>query len=439
VGAAIVLGLFIAALVACSVAGVPVVVALLGGFALFFGYGVARGHGWGAMARAALEGLRPVAKILATFVLIGMLTAVWRASGTIAGVVVWTAPFCSGAAVLPATFVLCCLVSFCTGTSFGTAATMGVVCMAVAHGAGTSPLLTGGAVLAGAFFGDRCSPLSTSALLMGTLTRTAVVDNIPRMMRSSAVPFALTCAAYVALGLLAGNGGGAAADGEAVAGLAASYELSPWVLLPAALVLGLSALRVDVRLAMAAGVASAGVLACALQGMGPAEVARTCITGFAPTAPGAQMLAGGGVTSMANVFAIVLVSSTYAGLFAQTRLLDGVQGALEALARRGGPFAAVLAASVGTSLVACNQTLAIMLSHQLCRDIEPRGGDLAAHLENTAVVIPALVPWSIAGAVPLATVGAPATSVFAAVYLWLLPLWNLAVEARARRRRDGRG
>ena len=81
-----------------------------------------------------------------------------------------------------------------------------------------------------------------------------------------------------------------------------------------------------------------------------------------------------------------------------------------------------------TSLIACNQTLTIMLTHQLCRDTEPNPVQLASHLENTAVVIAPLIPWSIAGTVPLTSVNASALCILTAFYLYLIPLWNLLLH-----------
>jgi len=94
------------------------------------------------------------------------------------------------------------------------------------------------------------------------------------------------------------------------------------------------------------------------------------------------------------------------------------------------PFGTILLTSVITIMISCNQTLAIMLTHQLCMDAEPDPETMASHLENTTVVIAPLIPWSIAGAVPLATVGAPTACILTACYLYLLPVWNYAVAIR---------
>ncbi len=458
----VLLAVFAAALLACSFAGVPTVVPLLGGFALFFGYGMAQGLGWAAMARAAASGVRTAGKILVTFVLIGLLTAAWRASGTIVFIVEACSGLCSGAVMLLAVFLLCALMSFLTGTAFGTAATMGTICAFVATSAGVPVLLVGGAVLSGCYFGDRCSPVSTSALLVATLTRTEVTGNIPAMVRTSLAPFALTCVAYLVLGELVGTGGtpdaaglaqglgvaggagqtgaaiaadaAVASTGSGAAGFASGFVLTPWELLPAALVLVLSLLRIDVRVVLAIGALAGGVLACAVQGMSVSGVAWACLAGFVPGEGMSPLLAGGGVVSMVNVALIVLVSSTYAGMFEATRMLDGVRGLVGCAASRWGFFAATLLASLPCALVCCNQTLAIMLTHQLSKECEHDGARLACHLENTAVVAAPLVPWSIAAAVPLAAVGAPSACVLAACYLYLVPLCNLAAEAWRRRK-----
>lgn len=286
--------------------------------------------------------------------------------------------------MLLATFLLCAPVSFLTGTAFGTAATMGTICAFVATSAGVPVIWTGGAVLAGSYFGDRCSPVSTSALLVGMLTQTKAAGNIPTMVCTSLVPFVLTCAVF----LLAGKLSGGAADAADAAGQTAStaaafalgFALTPWELLPAVLVLLLSVLRVDVRIALGAGALRARVLASAVQGVALPDMALACLAGYVPAKDQSALLSGGGVVSMVNVILIVLVSSTYAGMFEATHMLAGVRGLVEGAGKRCGSFAASLLASVACALVCCNQTLTIMLTHQLAKGCEADGPRLASHL-----------------------------------------------------------
>lgn len=92
------------------------------------------------------------------------------------------------------------------------------------------------------------------------------------------------------------------------------------------------------------------------------------------------------------------------------------------------PYGTTLLTSIVTSAISCNQTLAIMLTSQLCGENNPEKSSFALDLENTVVVIAPMIPWSIAGAVPLAAIGAPNISIAVAFYLYLLPLWGLAVH-----------
>lgn len=91
----------------------------------------------------------------------------------------------------------------------------------------------------------------------------------------------------------------------------------------------------------------------------------------------------------------------------------------------------MLVTSVLASAIACNQTLSIMLTHQLCGGLEKSREKLAIYLENSAVVVAPLIPWSIAGGVPLASAGAPAASLLTAFFLFLLPLWQLVTAGGA--------
>ena len=173
-----------------------------------------------------------------------------------------------------------------------------------------------------------------------------------------------------------------------------------------------------------------------VQGTSPAELLQIALWGYQPEAAEvAALLSGGGVQSMVKVFCIVCLSSCYSGMFNGTGLLKGFRGSLNRLSEKILPFGSILLTSIITVMVSCNQTLAIMLTHQLCKDVEPDEGSLAIDLSDSAVVIPPLVPWSIAGAVPLAGAGAPTISILASFYLYLLPLTRLAGSFIAKKRR----
>ena len=140
----------------------------------------------------------------------------------------------------------------------------------------------------------------------------------------------------------------------------------------------------------------------------------------------AKILSGGGIISMANVVAIVCLSSCYAGIFQATGFLNRLQSLMISLGKKFSSFASVLVAATITSMIACNQTLAIMLTHQLCKKVEPRAEIFAIQIENSAVIISPMIPWSIASVIVLMPIAAPKISILAAWYLWLIPLCCLA-------------
>ena len=204
-------------------------------------------------------------------------------------------------------------------------------------------------------------------------------------------------------------------------------------LLPALLIVVLSLFRWHVQRMMAASIAAAVIIAVAVQGVAPLDLPRIAVFGYQPADPAlAAAIGGGGILSMGRVTAIVGLSSCYAGLFEATGFLHAFTERIARLATRITPFGSIFVAGLGTGLVACNQTLSILLTHDLCKDVVRDKAQLAIGIENTAVILSPVIPWSIAAAVPLTATGAPTACLAFAVYLYLLPVWNWAVAMRKR-------
>ena len=186
---------------------------------------------------------------------------------------------------------------------------------------------------------------------------------------------------------------------------------------------------------MLASLISAMLVAVFVQKTEILEFLKTMIFGFeAQSAQISHMMNGGGLVSMLNATAIVCLSSAYSGIFAATGLLNSLKSKIFTMSKKITPFGATLVTSSLTSLIACNQTLAIILTHQLCEGDEKNNEEAAMNLENTAVVVSPLVPWSIAGSVPLTSAGAPTASMLTAVFLYVLPLWSLLVALHKNRK-----
>lgn len=368
---ALTIGGFLAGLTFCIITGNEVLYALLFGVFCFSSYALYKGVMPGNVMRMLGEGMYRVFNILVIFIFIGCMTALWRISGTIPFILYYSVGWIQPQFFVLCTFLLCSMMSFLTGTSFGTVSTMGVICMMISNTAGLDPLLTAGAILSGIFFGDRCSPMSSSALLVCSLTKTDIYGNVRNMMRSSVVPFLISCVLYV---VLSKNAEGMEPDMTTVA-LFEEYFSLHWVtVLPALLIFVLAFLHVDVKIAMGISILTAAVIALTIQGSSFTELLTTMWRGarFGEGSQMAELLNGGGIMSMVKVAAIVMI-----------------------------------------------------LTNQICEGIYDRNEDLALALENTVIVIAALIPWSIAGSVPVMTVGSDSRCLWFAFYLYLLPIWNL--------------
>ena len=442
----LILGVFSASLLICLGLNISVLLALGFGLALFLLYGRKKGFSWQELLGMAARGVLTVKNILITFLLIGILTAFWRAAGTIPVIVCYAAGWIRPSVFLLMTFLLNCGISVLIGTSFGTAATMGVICATMGNAMGMSPVLTGGAVLSGIYFGDRCSPVSTSALLIAAVTGTDIYGNIRRMLRTALVPFLVSCAIYLAAGAAgAAVAAGAAGASDAGASVIGALDLQGifsrvfvlhWAaLIPAVVIFALALCRVDVKIAMSASIACAIPLCLFLQHIPVPELLRAAVFGFFPQDPEvAAMVSGGGIVSMLRVAGIVCISSSYSDIFKQTGLLDGVKKAIASIRSKTTSYTAAMVTSIAAGMIACSQTLTILLTNQLCSDLNPDKEQFAVDLEDSAVVIAPLVPWSIAGAVPLSAIGAPMSAILASFYLILLPLWRNALSLIEKRR-----
>ena len=420
------IGIFCALLIICIITGKSILYALLAGLIIFSLYGKKQGYSWRQINRMALQGVWKVKNILLTFILIGMLTALWRQAGTIPAIICYTVHLIKPSTFLLMTFLLNCLISVLTGTALGTAATIGVVCATMASALGIPSWMTGGAILSVVYFGDRCSPVSTSALLVAELTETGIYTNIKNMIKSALAPFTITCILYLTVSIQLHGKTEMPDLGHA---FGSEFRLSWIALLPAAVILLLSVMQAGVKIAMIASIVTAIPVCIGLQNMAFTELPELLLNGFHSTdVTVAAMLNGGGITSMLKVGAIVCISSSYSGIFQATGILNGFQKMVCLLADRTKPYFAVLVTSILTSVMACNQTLAIMLTGQLCSRTEPDKLRFANNLEDSAVIIAPLVPWSIACAVPLTAAGAPGYSVLFAVFLYLLPLCDLVLK-----------
>jgi NhaC family Na+:H+ antiporter len=185
----LVLSLFLAGLCTCIVTGADLLYALLFGALCFIAYALRRGYRGRALLLLLWEGVAKLKNVVLILFLISIITGLWRACGAIPYVVYHAVGWIDPRRFALWAFLLSCLMSLLTGSALCTSSILGVILMLLARSVGADPLLTGGAVIAGSFFGDRCSPMSSSANLVCAVTGTKLYDNIRAMLRSAPSPF----------------------------------------------------------------------------------------------------------------------------------------------------------------------------------------------------------------------------------------------------------
>lgn len=418
--------LFLGGLITCLVTGLSLVYALIFGLICFISYARYQKISYDEIGHLLFVGIKKSANILKIFVLIGFLTALWRACGTIPFIVYYGLKIIDPRFFIVSVFILCSFVSFLMGTAFGTASTAGVICMIIARINNIYPVITAGAVISGIFFGDRCSPMSSSASLTASLTETNLYDNIKNMLHTSIIPFALTCILYQ---LLSRNVSSVNSAVDLINEFPKLFHLDLYVVLPAVMILILCCFKLDVKLVMAVSVVTSFLICLFVQHIPMTDVIRFMFTGFssASSSPLAPLLKGGGLFSMVKVGLIVSISSSYLGLLEKTGLLQNLQKSIRNLAARLGIFPAACTAGLITSAFSCNQTLAAMLTYELCRKSYPSKSRLALDLADSVILLAALIPWSIAGSAPLSMIEAGSESLFFAFYLFLVPISRILV------------
>lgn len=378
------------------------------------------------IGRAMAQGIWEAKGALLIFVLIGALIAALMASGTVATLIDAGLRLIQPGWFLPAALVLCCLMSIATGTAWGTAGTAGVVLMGIGAASGLPLPLVAGAVVSGACFGDKMSPISDTTNLAAMAARTDLYQHIRSMVMTTGPTFVLVLIGYGLAGRYVGAKVIPADDLRVFSdAIGSSYALGWVTLIPLAVMVGLSLLRVDARLSMTASIVSAGVVAVLVQHVAVADWLQALWrpagvhTGVAVLD---ELFGRGGVTSMWWTLLLSLEALALGGVlsrFGYIRVL--IHGMLGAIQRVGSLVSATIIGAFLCNIGMGEAYMSIILGGQLFREkYEEMGIDsavLSRSLEEGATLTTPLIPWTTAGIFFAATLGVPTLSFLP--YAWL--------------------
>ena len=380
------------------------------------------GHSQAAISDAAIGGVSSAMGAIYILLGVGALIGTWNLAGTIPTVVAYGIELLKPAIFFAAVSVICALVGMVTGSSWTTAGTLGVAFMGMAPILGMSTTIAAGAIISGAYMGDKMSPLSETTVLVPSLVGGVTTNEHIRGMTWTVVPsFGLALVVFTVLGL-SSHTSGAIDTNEARQVLDSVFTISPVNLLPIALMVVLAIRRVPPFLAIFGTAVFSGVLAAFTQ----PDVVRTfadkpsqgvvlnsieavykaMATGFVSTSGHEQidaLFSRGGMSSMLTTVWLILGALSFAAIMEHAGLLNRLISPLVAKARSVRRLIiTVMGTCVGLNIVAGDQYVADVLPSRVYRDEFARRGlaprMLSRTVEDTGTVTSPLVPWNSCGA-----------------------------------------
>jgi len=408
------------------------------------------GYSWEEMQQGIVESVRKALPAILIMLCVGMLIAAWMASGTIPMLLYYGLKLVSPRFFLLTACVACSVTSLATGTSWGTVGTVGVAFIGIAQALQVPLGPAAGAIVAGAYIGDKLSPFSDIPNLAPVATGSNLFDNIRHMLWSGVPAWLAGLAIYFFMGLgYARSAVEAPAIRAIMAGLRGHFAFHAVLLLPLLIVFWFAFAKKPVIPGMALSVAAACLLAAGLQRVPLADLARFLSSGYRAETGLAdvdRLISRGGIMSMMETLLIALAAFSFAGVMQRTGMLGVALERLTRLARRAWSLAlTAIAAALATALITGSSYLSLLIPGELLAPAFRRL-DLAAKnlaritVECGGIMVP-LVPWSMAGVYISGILGVPVTAYMPFAFMnyfsvLLLVLYGLTGFTMARRTRE---
>jgi NhaC family Na+:H+ antiporter len=389
-----------------------VIAALLtGGLAKYLGLG------WREIQAGMLQSIMKGMPAMLIVVVVGALIGSWLASGTIPMLIYYGLGLISPKIFLVTASLATGIVSLLTGTGYGTIGTVGVAFMGIAHGLGVPAGQAAGALVAGAYLGDKISPFAANANFAVAIARVNIYDHIRHCLWTTVPAFGIGLVIYALVGAntdIVANVS-LAADEDVRRALAGNFVFSPWLLLPPVVTLVLAAGNRPVIPGMLLAVAVAVALAVWVQGMPLVAALNITVTGYAPHTGLAlvdQLLAQGGMEKMMHVTLIALCAFAFSGILQKAGLLEPVLRHLyKFITNTRRLVAATALGCLVVELMTGAAFVCILLPSELFGPAYQRlglaGKNLTRVVGDCGIVGVPLIPWSIAGAFMSGTLGVP--------------------------------
>ena len=394
---------------------------------------------WQDMLDGVTQAITPALPALLIIMSIGILIAAWMAGGIIPTMVYYGLQIISPRFFLVTSLLLCSLVSLAIGSSLSTIGTVGVALFGIGGAIGIPAPITVGAIVSGAYFGDKMSPLSDTTNLAPSVSDTNVFDHIRHMMVTTTPTYVVCIVIYGILGFVFGGGSADSSQVQATLdALSANFMIHPLLLLPPLLVLVMVIFRIP-ALPGLLGAALLGILSALLfQGAGLSSLLGGVMNGFsASTGVDAvdTLLNRGGILSMMRTVALMLIALSFAGIFEKTGMAGSIlEKVVSHVKSDKGLVIATILTAWGVLIGTGQQYVAIIMTGRLFRplyqehNLKPQ--NLSRALEDAGTVFGGIVPYSTGAGFTENMLGVSAWQYGPFTFFgWINPLVAIAIAA----------
>ncbi|MGL5593083.1 MAG: Na+/H+ antiporter NhaC family protein [Cetobacterium sp.] len=374
----------------------------------------------------AIAGTKKSYLLVFIFVLLGALSASWFISGTIPALIYYGIKIINPNYFYVFSFLITSLFSFLIGSSFGTVGTIGLVMVSLARGIGLDIYIVAGSIISGAYFGDRGSPMSSSANFVAILTETEIYSNVKGMFKASILPYLITLSLYFYLGK---NIEPKFIENNILTLLNQNFYLDFLVFIPMIYLVIMFLLKKNIRHTILVSIFLSLIIGWFLQNYEDRNFIKILIYGFRLPIENElyNVIRGGGIFSMGTAMVMALLSCGLVNIVDKLGVLKLISEKIGFIKSEWKIYLYTIVVAILTAAISCSQSTSILLTSQIMKKIYKKNGFtkelLALDIENSSVVLSSLIPWNIAITVPALMLDISAVKIIPySLYLFILPL-----------------
>ncbi|MDD7363507.1 MAG: Na+/H+ antiporter NhaC [Peptoniphilus sp.] len=367
------------------------------------------GYRWSDIESAMVRGISQALPSIMILITIGILVGIWIATGVVPSMIYYGLNILKPSIFLVAACLICSITSLATGSSWGTAATMGIALMGIAQGLHIPAPVTAGAILSGAYFGDKMSPLSDTTNLAPAMAGTDVFTHVKAMIKPTVLTYVMTLIVFAVLtSRYSAQMGVADVSGirELQEGLKEAFVINPILLLPPIVVIVSIAFKIPALPGIVLGIIVATIIGPIVQPtVGFQEILGSGMNGYI-SETGVEgldkLLTAGGLMNMMESVSLTLIAMMFGGIAERTGQLEVIVGALvKGIRSVTGLVTATLVTCLLSNMTMPEQYISLVVPGRMFAPEYKRRGLhpklLSSTLESSGTVTSALVPWNTCG------------------------------------------